>query len=369
MTPAAPRLRSLILLPLLVATAGGAPEVLPLRPPAPALERQRGVGWVAGPFEATAESFAPLRRAHVDWIAQTPFGWQQGVDTPEIRMKISGKIWWGESDEGLAATARLARAAGIETLLKPHLWLHQPKPGQWLDAIAMRSEEDWRRWFADYRAFLLHYAALAEREGMAALAVGTELHQAAVLREADWRALVADVRRVYRGRLTYCANWYREFEEVRFWDALDFIGIQAYFPLTERERPGLAELEHGWQKHLPAIEAAARRWGKPVVFTEIGYKSTPDGAIRPWEWPNDGEPPAEDPVTQARAYEAFFRVFWHRPWFAGAYFWKWYPLSPPQGEHSGPNRRRRLTGDFTPQGKPAEQVMARWYGGGQAAEP
>jgi len=325
--------------------------------------RQRGVAWVAGRDEVTAADFAPLLRNHVDWIAQTPFGWQEAVDSPEVRMATSGKVWWGESDAGLAATARLARERGIKTLLKPHLWLRQPQPGQWLDAVAMRSEADWHLWFADYRAFLLHYARLAEREGMEALAVGTELHQAAVGREADWRRLISEVRQVYRGRLTYCANWHREYEEVRFWDALDFIGVQAYFPVSAGPKPTVEELVEGWRAHLPAIERLARQWGKPVVFTEIGYKSTPDGTVRPWEWPQRGASPPADPETQARAYEAFFRTFWHRPWFAGAYFWKWYPKA--RGDEA------RLAADFSPQGKPAEEVMARWFGAaaGTAASP
>jgi hypothetical protein len=317
---------------------------------------------VAGREAVTAADLAELAAHHVDWIAQTPFGWQDGVDSPAIRMATAGKVWWGESDAGLEATARLARARGMRTLLKPHLWLRRPQPGQWLGDVAMASEEDWRRWFAEYRTFILHYAALAEREGMEALAVGTELHRAAVEREGDWRRLISEVRAVYRGRLTYCANWHREFEEVRFWDALDFIGIQAYFPLSERPRPEVADLERGWHAHLAAIERAARRWGKPIVFTEIGYKSTADGTARPWEWPQrsgaEGAPPA-DLETQARAYEAFFRVFWHRPWFAGAYFWKWYPKA--RGGEQG------LLADFTPQGKPAAQVMARWYGQSAAA--
>jgi hypothetical protein len=321
--------------------------------------RQRGVAWVAGRDAIGAEDLAPLLRNHVDWIAQTPFGWQETVETPEIRMATSGHVWWGESDAGLAATARLARERGVKTLLKPHLWLRQPRPGQWLDAVAMRSEADWQRWFGDYRAFLLHYARLAEREGMEALAVGTELHQAAAGREADWRRLIAEVRQVYGGRLTYCANWHREYEEVRFWDALDFIGVQAYFPLSAGPQPTLEELLRGWQEHLPALERLARRAGKPIVFTEIGYKSTPDSTVRPWEWPQRGATPPVDAETQARAYEAFFRTFWHRPWFAGVYFWKWYPKA--RGDEA------RLAADFSPQGKPAEQVLARWFAAPRAA--
>jgi GTA TIM-barrel-like domain len=324
--------------------------------------RQRGVAWVGGRETVTAADLEPLRVAHVNWIAQTPFGWQRGLASTEIRMATSGRVWWGESDAGIATTTRLARAAGIRTLLKPHLWLSGAAAGEWIGDIAMTSEAEWARWFASYRAFLLHYAKLAEREGIAALAIGTELRIAAVTREADWRRLIAEVRTVYHGQLTYAANWHQEYAAIQFWDALDFVGIQGYFPLAERPGASVAELERGWQRHLPAIEALSKRLDKSVVFTEIGYKSTPDTAVEPWVWPQGGpghryvDPTRADAGAQADAYEAFFRAVWQRPWCAGAFFWKWYPRPRAAAPAAEP-----ADIDFTPQGKPAALVLARWY--------
>jgi hypothetical protein len=244
--------------------------------------------------------------------------------------------------------------------LKPHIWLRHAGDGAWRGDIAMETEEDWRRWFESYRRFALHYAALAERLGMPAYCVGTELHAAARDRPDDWRRLIADVREVYSGELTYAANWYREVEEVAFWDALDFIGVQGYFPLTTGPVPTVEELVAAWEPHAAQLEALARRHGRPVLFTEIGYVSRPGAHAEPWVWPERHgrrEPSSPDGLElQAHAYEAFFRVFWHRPWVAGAYFWKWYP-GYPAGTSAGV--------DYSPQGKPAERVMRRWYGGGE----
>ncbi len=319
----------------------------------PTAGRHHGVSWVAQPYEVTAEHIDALEEANVDWIVQTPFGWQTGVDGAEIELHTEGRIYWGERDVGLEETTRLARERGIATLLKPHLWIRRAE-GKWRSDIAMKNDADWQRWFASYRVFILHYARLAERLGIEALCVGTELHRTVVERPADWRRLIAEIRTVYAGRLTYAANWYREFQEVPFWDDLDYIGIQGYFPLSSEDRPTLAQLEHGWQEHLAAIEAVQRRFDRPVLFTEVGYKSTPRTAAEPWTWPDRhaAEPPPVDLELQADAYRAFFEVFWHRPWVAGAYFWKWYPLAP------APDNA-----DFTPQGKPAERVMSGWYGG------
>jgi hypothetical protein len=337
-----------LLLALTAASGGDSP---------PAPERQRGVSWVGGREPVTAAHLQPLVDRHVNWIVQTPFGWQRRIDEAEVHLATGGRVWWGESDEGLETTARLARERHIRTLLKPHIWL-AARDGTWRGEIAMADEAAWTRWFESYRAFLLHYARLAEHTGMEALCIGTELH-GTLGREADWRRLIREVRKVYRGRLTYAANWNREFAEVPFWDALDFIGIQGYFPLADGEHPSVEALKRGWTPWVAAIEAVQRRIGKPVVFTEIGYRSTADAAVRPWEWPHERMSGRVDTAAQANAYQAFFEVFWDRDWVAGAYFWKWYPALP--GTAVG------RPYDFTPQGKPAEEILARWYRGGGAA--
>jgi hypothetical protein len=84
--------------------------------------------------------------------------------------------------------------------------------------------------------------------------------------------------------------------------------------------------------------------------------SRPGTTAEPWRWPERprGESSPLGLEAQERAYEAFFRAFWHRPWVAGAYFWKWYP-DPPAGAPV----------DYSPQGKPAERVLARWYAAGR----
>lgn len=319
--------------------------------------KKRGVCWVAGPKPVTAASFKPLVAAHVTWISQTPFGWQPRSDRPEIFYRTEGG-WWGESDEGLAATTKLALSDGIHTMLSPHLWLRRHSGGhhgKWRSDIAMKSERDWQRWFANYDAFILHYAHFASRHEIGSLVIGTELAGTLPGHEAEWRHLIGLVRAVYHGRLTYAANWYDEADAVPFWDALDAIGIQAYFPLSKHSDPSLAELENAWRKRLPQLATLAQRFGKPIVFTEIGYRSTPDAAVDPWRWPDfsDASKYRTDNTLQARCYQAFFDVVWPQPWFGGAYFWKWYPAPP--------RHPQRLTVGFTPQGKPALEVLRQGF--------
>ncbi len=312
----------------------------------------RGVSWVAGD-SVTLDQLMQLKKYNVTWIAQTPFGWQRDYNKPEIRRSQGNRSYWGERDLGLIHTTKLAKQAGIKTLLKPHIWLINRDDGKWLGDIDMQSEEEWQQWFSNYSEFILHYACLAEEQNIEALCIGTELYLTAVKREQDWRKLIKEIRKVYSGQLTYAANWHKEYEEIKFWDELDFIGIQAYFPLSTKNNPGLKDLQEGWRKHIAAINSLQAIYNKPIVFTEVGYKSTPDATIEPWKWPDrDWRQMQVSEKTQAIAYEAMFQQFWNQPWFGGTFIWKWYPKIRE-------NHRDHL--DFTPQNKPACEIMAKWY--------
>jgi len=308
--------------------------------------RHRGVGWEAH-NEVRESHFPPLVEHNIDWIAQTPFGWQRGPAEPELALVTGGRVLWGETDEGLRVTTELARSRGIRTLLKPHVWVRDG----WRGDLEMASDADWDAWFADYRRFILHYARFAQEHGIEALCVGTELHRTVLARPDDWRDIIAEVRRVYDGRLTYAANWYREFQEVPFWDDLDWIGIQAYFPLTESEDPPLEELLDGWRPWVEAIREVQRRHDRPVLFTEAGYRSGARAAAAPWEWPQRDRVENVDLDLQERLYEALFRTFWDEEWFAGVYWWKWHPPGGAGVDNNG----------FSPQDKPAARVLARWF--------
>ena len=285
-------------------------------------------------------------------IAVIPFGFQRRTDDPNFRTNYDAD-WFTEGDRGIRALARQADTLGLRLVLKPQVWIGSHDPEQWSANIGFETEADWQQWEAGYREFALHYAHLASDIDAPLLVIGTELARAVREREAFWRSLIAEIRTVYDGQLTYAANWYEDFEHVPFWDALDAIGIQAYFPLTEADAPTVAELRAGWERHERAVAAVHERTGKPVLFTEVGYRDVPHAAARPWEWPDRHTPVTEpDENLQARLYQAFFDEVWPEPWMAGAILWKWHP----------PSNRSRV-GDFTPQGKLAESVIRQAFRG------
>lgn len=312
----------------------------------PITEKQKGVCWVGSPQTVTVEDIAALKTRGITWISQTPFGWQQNPADTFLRFEknTNRTPWWGESFEGIAITTRYAKQQGIKTILKPHIWLRQSWPGE----IEMKTDEDWHRWFGAYEEFIMSYARLADSTDIEILCIGTELQK--TIHRSEWSALIKKIRTVYKGKLTYAAN-FNEFERVPFWNELDYIGIQAYFPLSKNNNPTPEELHAGWQLPIKQVEAVYRKVKKPILFTEIGYKSTADATIEPWLWPKREATDSISNETQKQAYEAFFSEVWTKEWLHGVYFWKWYPQPP----------RRSTEGDFTPQGKPAEKVMTEWF--------
>lgn len=297
-----------------------------------------GRGYGSADSEASLRALAAMG---VRWVSITPFGFQRASDATEIR-------WGGsrvaESDERLRAATAQARALGLKVMLKPHLWL---RPPAWPGSIDHANDAAWARWFAEYRAFIVHYAALAEDAGMDAFCIGNELQHAS-LRDREWRDVIAGVRGVYSGPITYGATA-EEVTGVPFWDAVDFIGVSAYFPLVAERTPSPAALSGAWRPVADRLRALSARHRKRVVFTEIGYRSADFAAWRHWEIRDDA---AVNLQAQANAYAAFFDSVWSEDWMGGAYFWKWF--SHPG--HSGP-----ADNDFEFEGKPAAAIVGAAY--------
>lgn len=335
----------------------------------------RGVCWVAGDSIGT-HNFDDLMAIGGNWISQTPFAWQPDIYGPALHLN-NDRAWWGEADRGIIHTTELAKQNGIKVMLKPHIWLRSAD-GKWRSDLAMKNEADWDLWFANYEVMILHYAELAERMQMESLCIGTELHQTTKHHPERWRAIIKKIRAIYSGDLTYAANWYKEYEEISFWDELDYIGIQGYFPLSDKENPTKADLKAAWSKHKKDIYKIAEKFDKKVVFTEIGYKNTADSAKEPWTWPQklDKKTVITSNEMQIKLYEAMFESLYHEQWVDGFFIWKWFHTTHKYKDFKeyfvarearyDSLRRVRKWGDrpkvyFTPQHTPALDVLKDWY--------
>jgi hypothetical protein len=244
-------------------------------------------------------------------------------------------------DEVVVEVAALARERGLRVFLLPTLDVARRKTGQWRGIIRPLDPEAWWR---SYGRFIGHYADIAKAADASLFAVGSEL--VSMERHADrWRALIADVRGRFRGRLTYSANW-DHFEPIGFWDALDVVGVTAYQGLSRKDDPSVKDLVDGWRPFHTRLRAWARRLGHRYIFTEVGYPSRKGGAFRPWAYGDKGAPDVE---LQRRCYEALRNVWQDDKALAGLYLWNWFGRGGP--DDSG----------YTPRGKPAEQVLRAWW--------
>ncbi|MEA2471197.1 MAG: hypothetical protein QOE38_2196 [Thermoleophilaceae bacterium] len=242
------------------------------------------------------------------------------------------------SDAALMHAMHRARQQGMEVTLKPQIGI---RSGGWVGSAQPADEN---AFWTGFRAMLLHYADLADRGGASTLVIGTEMRTMSS-DEARWRPLIAELRTHFHGALTYAAN-YDEFLSVPFWDALDYIGIDAYFPLADDAQPSppAAELAAAWSArgYLGAIAGLSARTGKKVLFTELGYRAAHSTAGHPSAW---AKADSTDTQAQSNAYQAFYDAVARQPWMAGVYWWD-------------VNADRWWVQDYSPIGKPAEQVLA-----------
>jgi hypothetical protein len=284
-----------------------------------------------------------LSKLGANAVSLMPFAFQPGADRPELRFFNRGPS--SETDVGLIHAARAARARGIRVLWKPHVWV---AGASWPGEIAMRSEADWAAWWRGYRRYVLHHALLARWAGADLFCVGVELSKT-IGRETEWRDLIAAVRLFYPGPVTYAANWYGDLESVRFWDRLDLVGVDAYFPLAEKPGAGREALARGAKLVAERLARAARRAGKPILLTEVGFAAKQEAWMEPHV--EGGTYSEED---QAAAYDALLAALDHHPWLAGTFIWK--AFSAPGSDGGG-------EADFRFQGRKAEGVVSRYYGG------
>ncbi len=316
-------------------------------------EKVRGVHYFNRWSEGS--SLETLAEHHVRQITLVPYAHQEEYNDPLLvydRRRRSGY----NRDSAYLDLGKRAGKAGLQVIIKPHIWMRS-STGKWRSDIAFNNEEDWLEWSERYSAFILHYASLAQQMNASHFCVGTELASLSQAYPEFWKELIGKVRSVYTGSVFYAANWYKEYDQITFWEDLDYIGVQAYFPLIDEVKPDVETLVKSWKTHLKDMKAFSKQTGKPVLFSELGYKSTHDSAIEPWKWlDHDNVDPGTICLeTQANCYEAFFRTFWDEPWFAGVIIWQW------RGDHAagGPDNA-----DFTPQNKPAQYVMSEWFAKG-----
>ena len=305
-----------------------------------------GVSFVASKNAINHQHVEPVVNVNANYAAIMPFGFIRDLQHPEIVYNTE-RQWFGESKKGAKQYIEVLKKKHIKIMMKPQIWVWR---GEFTGFIKMDNETDWKTLETSYSKFILDYAQLAEETKSEILCIGTELEQFIVNRPTYWNNLISDIRKIYKGKLTYAANW-DEFKRTPFWNKLDFIGVDAYFPVSDKQTPTVEECLKGWQQHKSLIDELSNRVKKPVLFTEYGYRSVDYTGKEPWK--SDRSITKVNLDAQSNATEALLKAFWDEEWFAGGFVWKWYHNHDVAG---GKNNSR-----FTPQNKPVESVLKLHY--------
>ena len=240
---------------------------------------------------------------------------------PYARITEDGHVLFREIDGNRHITVPLewGRERGMSVMMVPHIAYWGTK-FSWRGEIEFATATEWDRFFSEYETWIVTMARIAEAHHAAILCVGLEFSQAEKFPDR-WRKIIAAVRKVYFGKLTYGANW-NEYENVQFWDDLDYIGVLAYFPLTKTPNPSTAEIASAWEKRCVELQEFSRRHGKQFIFTEIGYNESARAAAEPWGFKTGGEFASE---IQGRCVDVALSLPTKHPFIAGMYWWKWFP--------------------------------------------
>lgn len=260
---------------------------------------QRG-SWITPQAEGSLREMAALE---VNWVT---LAWAALQDTAQ-----STVIDWREStvtDDEIRHVVARSRELGLKVCLKPVV---NCADGTWRAHIGffdrdVPGEPTWAQWFASYTEYVIHHAALAEELGADLFCIGCEMVRADA-QEAHWRDLIAQVRTVYSGPITYNADKYQE-DRLTWWDAVDVISSSGYYPAGE------------WETHLDRVEAVVTTHDKPFLFIEAGCPSREGSPARPNDWLLRGAPSES---AQAGYLDEMLTAGARRPWLSGYVLWDW----------------------------------------------
>jgi hypothetical protein len=306
-----------------------------------------GISYVASRVELNENHIPPLASIHTNFAAIMPFGFIRSLEDPVI-MYDSDRQWYGERKEGVAQYIEMLHQHHIKVMVKPQIWIRK---GEFTGFLKMNTEEEWKELEENYRGFILTFARVAEESGADIFCIGTELEQFIIHRTGYWNQLISEIKKVYHGKLTYAANW-DEYKRIPFWKELDYIGIDAYFPVSESKTPTIEEARAGWEPWKKEMGKISIENNKQILFTEFGYRSVDFAGKEPWN--SNREMVDVNLEAQSNLTQALFEALWDEPWMAGGFIWKWFPEHDKVGglENS----------QFTPQNKPVEAIIRLRYG-------
>ena len=300
------------------------------------------------------EMFEQLKITNAKWVGLIP---ETTLNRQTLAFRPDNENdCWGETIDANREAIRLAKQAGLKVFLKPHIVLGErvknndkTNGARWRGTLSVKKEADWKTLEMNYENYILELAEIAESGGVDLFSIGTELKKFVSKRPAFWKSLIYKVKDIYHGQLTYSANW-DEYNKISFWEDLDLIGVDMYFPISREKTPSVEKTKEKWKSVSKRLKKISEQKNKKILFTEFGYRNISYAGKKPWTH-DMGENMTPNNEAQSNLYEALFQAFWDEPWLAGGFAWKWF---------AHPQKSNDTT--FTMQGKPAMAIIQNWYG-------
>ncbi|MCX5646197.1 MAG: hypothetical protein NTZ17_16175 [Phycisphaerae bacterium] len=289
--------------------------------------------------EDSDHSLTKAREVGCNWIALCVWWFQDNVNSTTIEPDYTR---YSATPESVVEAIKQCHEQGMKVMLKPSV---DCQDGVWRGEINPSNE-----WFSAYQKFIAFWGQIAKEQEVELFCIGSELEKT-VSWSFSWGTIIQRTRAYYGGPLVYAANHGGE-KNVGWWNDLDYIGVSAYYPLTDKNDPTLDELKRAWTNRADSIENWLNSdWaGKKIIFVEAGYQSV-DGTNRT-PWYTDASSRAMDFQEQAECYEALLSVCRQRSWWLGAFWWNW---------ETNPNAGGSSDSGWTPMNKPAENIMMSHY--------
>ncbi len=299
------------------------------------------VGYASPAYERT---LVEVHALGANWIALTPFG--RVPDLLGSGIDPTFELPFEQNRVDVARAIEMAHAHGLRVMLVPHLWVES---GQWRGELEPESDVAWARWAERYERFVRGWAEVAQEARADIFSAGVELRSWVTTSHApSFSRVIREIRRVYHGLVTYSANW-DDVDQTVIWGDLDLIGINAFYPLAEAPGAPYEVLQQSARAIRVRVHDLAESWQKPILFTETGYTTRADPAVRPWTWPDAMSGVPVDENAQATAYRALASSLFDDPDFAGFFVWRVY-ADPDDTSQEAP-------WGFSPRGKQSELVV------------
>lgn len=308
-----------------------------------------GVNLVGSKVPIIENPFPKMKEKGINSVCFIPYLFvSKEISVPKIQYPHQYTPW-GDRPENLRTLIRWARESGMHVGLKPHTYFEgKGWPGDFFGR-----GDHYRVFWNSYKYPVLDLARLAEEEKVDLFCVGVEFKALTTNQGPgleNWKRLIKSVRKEFSGKLTYAANW-DNFQNISFWDLLDYVTIDAYFPLSPAKTPKAERMWQAWLGPIKAMKSIASKTGKPILLGEYGYRSTHYAAWQQWHLEKIDPAAKVNLKAQFESYAALYANIWARDWLVGGYIWRWHL------QDSMP----MINSEYSPQGKPVMDLIRKIY--------